>query len=372
MKNRFMNYLYFSRSERLGSMALLLFCVGVFSVPTILQWYRPHRSTDFSEFEATIRAFRQSEQSAAVSADSIFVFDPNTATEADFLRLGLSEKVARNICHFREKGGQFREADDFKKIWSLEPEDFERLRPFIRIGGDETPSEGEKNAPAQAFQFDPNIATEGELMRLGLPERTVKSILNYRSKGGMFRKKEDLAKIYTLSETDYQRLEPYINILFSGGDTLRAVAFAGGGGFMPQKAPPKSPVDLNGADVEDLVKLPLVGEKRASQIISFRDKLGGFLFPDQLAEMYNLPDSVFQRIRPYITASSAGVRKININTATLAELDAHPYISHKQAELITAYREQHGAFAKPDDVLNIKAFTDKAWWDKVGAYFRVE
>ena len=64
--------------------------------------------------------------------------------------------------------------------------------------------------PIELFPFNPNTATADDFERLGLSAKTARSIINYREKGGRFRKPEDLAKIYTLSIADYERLRPFI------------------------------------------------------------------------------------------------------------------------------------------------------------------
>src|ERR1700741_3313155 len=38
------------------------------------------------------------------------------------------------------------------------------------------------------FNFDPNIATKETFVQLGVSEKTANTIINYRSKGGQFRK----------------------------------------------------------------------------------------------------------------------------------------------------------------------------------------
>jgi hypothetical protein len=60
--------------------------------------------------------------------------------------------------------------------------------------------------------FDPNTASEQQLLSLGLSPRHVRNILKYRSRGGRFRKKEDFARLYGLTLKQYRQLEPYIAI----------------------------------------------------------------------------------------------------------------------------------------------------------------
>ena len=53
------------------------------------------------------------------------------------------------------------------------------------------------NSNVTLFRFDPNTLDEAGWKKLGLPERTVRTILNYRNKGGKFRTVADLQKMYS-------------------------------------------------------------------------------------------------------------------------------------------------------------------------------
>lgn len=373
MRQRLFSFLHFTRKERNGTLALLLLCTLVFAAPEIFRRVKPEKSTDFSLFQQEIRAFRDSINDDKNAAEpQLFFFNPNTADLEDFIRLGLTEKVAAMICKYRDKGGSFRKPEDFKKIWGLPPEDFERLLPFIRMESSERDAPGKRFAERQTeqFNFDPNTATENDFQRLGLPPWTVKSILNYRSKGGKFRKAQDFQKIYNLDEEDFARLAPYL-VFGASATTPQPVAYQSGATAAP-KWPARKPVDINSADIAMWMTLPGIGEKRAQQLVSYREKLGGFLSVDQVAQMYNLPDSVFQAIRPLLLLENREIRKIDLNSVTAAELDAHPYFSKKQADLIVNYRLQHGPYRSVEEIEQIVAFTDKVWLGKVKGYLAVK
>jgi len=51
--------------------------------------------------------------------------------------------------------------------------------------------------------------------------------------------------------------------------------------------------------------------------------------------------------------------KVNLNTATVTELQAVKGIGEKVAAAIVAYRGKHGAFASVDDLLNVKGIGEK-------------
>jgi DNA uptake protein ComE-like DNA-binding protein len=318
---------------------------------------------------------------------SLFQFDPNTASKTDFTALGLPERVAQSIINYRSKGGQFRKPEDFQKIYTLTPADYARLRPYIRIGGatetppaayarpnDEEPSAGRQ---PEMFPFDPNQASEADLRRLGLPARIASNMVRYREKGGQFRRKEDLLKIYGFADEDYARLEPFISLPGAQAEASapRPVMYSSGTAAAP--TPPvarktSAIIDVNGASIEDWQGLPGIGAARARWIVNFRDKLGGFLSVAQVGETRNLPDSVFQEIKPFLKAELPLYGVLDLNTVTLERLKAHPYFSEKQARLIVDYRTQHGRFAAVDDLHKILAFTDKQWLAKVKPYLTAD
>jgi len=105
----------------------------------------------------------------------------------------------------------------------------------------------------------------------------------------------------------------------------------------------------------------------ASRIVTFRDKLGGFYSIEQVGETYGLPDSTFQKIKQYLKLDNPSVKKININTATVDELKAHPYIKFSLANPIVAYRNEHGSFSKIEDIKKVMAVTDEIY-KKIAPY----
>ena len=80
-----------------------------------------------------------------------------------------------------------------------------------------------------------------------------------------------------------------------------------------------------------------------------------------------MPDSTFQKIKQYLKLDNPLVKKININTATVDEMKAHPYIKYSLANPIVAYRNEHGPFSKVEDIKNVMAVTDEIY-KKVAPY----
>ncbi len=210
------------------------------------------------------------------------------------------------------------------------------------------------------FILYPNKIQAAEWIQLGLPDRLTKTIRHYLEKGGRFQKAEDLKKLYGLHSADYERLYPFVRISRSPGtlesgphhdqkytdhhsaarkmDSVFYKQELSSGPSFKRTAKVFAVTDVNFSDSIAWSNLPGIGEKLASRIIHFREKLGGFYQIDQVAETYGLPDTTFQKIKPYLRIRSVPLHQIDINSATKEILMSHPYIRWPLARGITEYK----------------------------------
>jgi competence ComEA-like helix-hairpin-helix protein len=202
------------------------------------------------------------------------------------------------------------------------------------------------------FTFDPNTLTGEGWKKLGLKERTIKTIQNYVTKGGRFYKPEDLKKIWGLDIIFYERVKDYI-VIPQKEKPIFQTAYNN-----PKPEKKFLVVNINTADTTSLIALPGIGPKLSSRIIAFREKLGGFYSIDQIAETYGLPDSTFQKIKKHLVADPDQIKKININTATKEQIRSHPYFDWNLANAIVEYRNQHGMYKSIDEVKKIILITE--------------
>lgn len=172
-------------------------------------------------------------------------------------------------------------------------------------------SNNTKRELPKPFEFDPNSVTLDQLVELGFSERQAEVIMNYRAKGGTFRKKEDFAKMYVVSEAMFERLKPYINI-------------------------PK--VELNGADSAALVSLHGIGPYYAKKIIAYRERLGGFYSAEQLLEIDGMDEERFAGLKEYIDVDSLKIKQFPLWELHQDSIAAHPYIGAYAAKGIVRYR----------------------------------
>lgn len=361
------NFFHYTRPERNGALVLVLLCIALALAPRLIPLFSPAQALDFSADLAIADSLAQDAEAAAIdlaASAELFPFDPNTASKEELMRLGLRERTAGSIVNYRSKGGQFRKKEDLQKIYTLSEEEYLRLAPYIRIAGAATKAAAAPRSYT-LFPFDPNTATMEELESLGLPENVVRAITRFREKGGKYRRKEDLQKIYTLSEADYRRIEPYIAIASQGA--IPTVALD-----MPSSydAPETVSIDINRAGEEEWQRLRGIGPAYSARIVKFRDALGGFASIEQVAETRGLPDSTFQRIRLQLRPSPI-FRPLSINVVSAEALAAHPYIDRRSAEAVVAYRNNHGPFRHADDLRKVYALKPEVL-EKLGPYLVFE
>ena len=202
-------------------------------------------------------------------------------------------------------------------------------------------------AELHPFPFNPNTLTEEEWLQMGLTDRQVRNIMNYKAKGGKFYSKNDLGKLYTISEEELAQLESFIVLpeVARGASGKTSSKKQEKPSFEEKAKPEKKPipiVDLNTVDSTTLVELPQIGPYKAVRIIEFREKLGGFIDKEQLRDVKGMDDARFAAIQPYINLGAVEIRKVDVNRADFKTLVHHPYLNYEQVKRIVNQREKRG------------------------------
>ena len=224
------------------------------------------------------------------------------------------------------------------------------------------------NQQIKLFKFDPNHLTAEEWKKLGLSEKQIEVIKNYKEKGGKFYKKEDLKKIYSISEKKYKSLEPFIIIPSKKKQQRKK----------QQKEIVKKPkikkniiIELNTADSAGLTKLYGIGPTFSSRIIKYRNLLGGFYSKNQLLEIYGFDSTRLKMIIKNISVEPEKINKININNAGFKELLKHPYISYELTSQIFKFRKKQGQLKNIEQLKKIDLVNDSLF-QKIVPYLSVE
>ncbi|HHH50695.1 MAG TPA: hypothetical protein ENK52_06930 [Saprospiraceae bacterium] len=373
MENIFRDFLYFRKGERIALVLLVFLSVVLLILPSVFPSTKAI-DQNFSNFEKEIAQWKVQKIQAknitykkkSKKLNKLFAFNPNTISKDSLLLLGLSKKTINTILNYRNNGGIFYNKEDFKKIYTLDSTNYSRIESLLLFSSnkknitiDSTQTTSKKiSAPPKLFPFNPNEADRETFQKLGLSQRVIKTIFNYRNKGGTFRSKKDFSKIFGLSKEQFESLTPFILLKSIQKNLSPKPQFKAAKLLDSQIEHFKNlEIDINQAQYEDWIKLQGIGPTFAKRILKFREKLGGFYSVQQIAETYQLPDSTFQTIKLHLK-TSAILKKININKASVEELKQHPYISWKQAKLMVTYRSQHGDFTTPKDIEKIKIFSN--------------
>lgn len=212
--------------------------------------------------------------------------------------------------------------------------------------------------------FDPNTADSLELLSVGLTPYVARNILRYRKAGGVFRKADDLVRIYGLHDTAFARVKPYISIAVAHRsatenpqptmptDTIRREhPYAE---YMRAKHKPGQLVDLNTADTTELMRIPGIGPVRARHIVSYRRALGGFHSIAQVNEAYDMPED----LGDWVHIGTPTVERLYVNKVSLSQLRAHPYLTFYQARAIVELRKREGNIRSMRQLLFLGEFTE--------------
>ncbi len=163
---------------------------------------------------------------------------------------------------------------------------------------------------------------------------------------------------------------PYVYQLFRKDTTINPKDLAQAAALLDQakkaqpcttlykKAAPGVIIELNSADTAKLTQLNGIGSSFAKRIISYRDRLGGFIRKDQLKEVFGLDSEKYAGLQAQVSVDVSNIKKINVNTITFDRLSHFPYLTYKQANAIIRFREQHGEYESLTDLKNIAIMDD--------------
>jgi len=175
------------------------------------------------------------------------------------------------------------------------------------------------------FKFNPNKLSKEKWLQLGLTEDQVRVIKNYENAGGKFYTKQDVKKIYSISEEIYVRLEPWIDLpeeSYQQEPTFR------------EKEQESLLIEINIADSAGLTRLYGIGPAFASRIISYRELLGGYYTRAQLLEVYGMDRERYEGFQKNIIIDPKQIKKIKILQADFKEILRHPYIPYSLTKFI--------------------------------------
>ncbi len=274
-----------------------------------------------------------------------------------------SEPVYRLIIVHRDEdfSSDRKKLDSLVAIWDTDLKSESKSSDSLQVG--------KKSAIRRTpTRFNPNTTSVQQLINLGFPEILAKRTASYRQKGGQFRFKTDLLKIYGIDSPFYKSIAGYILLpdKVSNDEKKQQLKQA-----VQSQKPRFVSFDLNHADTIELKSVYGIGTKLAGRIIKFRNALGGFVRMDQLHEVFGLDSAVCQRLKESsMIDENFSPTKIDLNTANERAL-SHPYLNRNLAKAIVAWRFQHGKFTNINQIRDLHLLSEDAI-NKLLPYLKVD
>ncbi|MXV53092.1 helix-hairpin-helix domain-containing protein [Pedobacter sp. HMF7647] len=299
IKRYLKSYFGFTKKELNGLMVLSLLLLFILIVPSIYQAFLPKRIDQSITFQkqvdefiasaetkrSTYRQVKDKLEDAELEPD-YFMFDPNKLSESEWLRLGLRSRQAKVILNYVSKGGHFHKKEDLQKIYSITPEDYQRLAPYIQLpNGDEkfqkfseTKAVYVKKVKA-AIYIDLNQADSAELETVdGIGPAFALRIIKYRDRLGGFVSKDQLREVFGIDSAKFRQIVPQT---FVGSSQVKKI-------------------NINTATFDDLKQHPYLTYKQMNAIVKYRKQHGNFNGADDLKNIAILNNDVIERIKPYL------------------------------------------------------------------------
>lgn len=211
--------------------------------------------------------------------------------------------------------------------------------------------------------FNPNLAADSVFQSLGLSKGQIRNIRNYLKTGARFSSAADFAKIYSISDSLFLKLKPFILIPES---KVEIVDY--GESEISEKNQKLFVFDPNFVSRSALHALGF-SELSQKALLNYRKNGGHFYVPEDLLKIYGIDSSFFSQIKNFvridtlITKSENSVQKqvgkekeklrIELNSALKDELVRLPGIGPVFADRILKYRDLLGGYADVSQLLEV-------------------
>jgi len=289
------SFFNFSKKELNGIFFLFLFILIILATPWFYRKLRKHQVYDLQKFRleaanfknSDIRVFNSTNKKEAVKVE-YFEFDPNSISEKEWQRLGLSVKQIQVIRNFVSKGGKFYKKEDLKRIYSIPEAQYALLEPYIRIvatyyhnkpvNDGKLVKSAKPNDQVSISLIEINSADSLLLLTVrGVGPAFASRIIRFRDRLGGFYKIEQLKEVYGIDSLKFSQIKDQFS--------MNAVLV--------------KKIDLNTAGFDQFKKHPYLTYKQMNAIIQYRKQHGNFQSIEDLKKVAILNEEIIRKIEPY-------------------------------------------------------------------------
>ena len=207
----------------------------------------------------------------------------------------------------------------------------------------------------QMCPFNPNFISDYKGYRLGMTVVEIDRLLAFRKQHRFVNSAYEFQKVTGVSDSLLKTMAPYFKFPDWVNKKRQTTSKLTGNDFVFPKKGKISIQDINTATSADLEKIYGIGEVTAQRILSYKERFGAFVSMEQLNEVWGLsPEVVMNLQRQFEIKTQTGIKKIDINNASIKELAQFPYFKYPLAKQIVIYRSMNEAIDKTTDLTKIK------------------
>jgi len=207
-------------------------------------------------------------------------FNPNLITEKEWQQFGLSYKQAMSIVNYVKKGGKFYKPEDLKKMYTISPEKYKALLPYVSIPPPPNQYERKPYPKREPIVVEINTADTLELDKIrGIGPAFARRIVKYRERLGGFYSKEQLFEVFGVDTAKFNEIKDQVKI---DVESIKKI-------------------NINTAEFDDLKRHPYLSFKQMNAIIQYRKQHGLYKNIADLNKVLILTPQTIQRIEPYLS-----------------------------------------------------------------------
>lgn len=214
------------------------------------------------------------------------------------------------------------------------------------------------------YPFNPNFISDYKGFKLGITTVQLDKLQAFRAAGKYVNSAEEFQRVTGISDSLLRRIAPAFRFPEWVKNKRKESEQKTAAQHIEKQ-------DINTATQEELMKIYGIGEGFSNRILKYKEKLQGFTYIDQVAEVYGLEKEVYERVAARFEVKTPPVIvKKDLNTISRYDLSKIPYIKYGESNKIIGLRSEVGMFKYLDDLLQIEGF-DEARIKRLALYLYV-
>lgn len=209
-----------------------------------------------------------------------------------------------------------------------------------------------QNYIPKIYPFNPNFISDYKGSKLGMSVAEIDRLLNFRKTNQYVNSSSEFQKVTQVSDSLLNAISPYFKFP-DWVNNRKANNFKS----FQKKIDKIVVLDINLATKEDLIKIYGIGPALSDRILKQKELFGGFVSMKQMNDIWGLSPEVIESLNQnFKVVALPKIKKIDINNASIKELQLFPYFKYALAKAIVTFRSMNGDFKNFEDLIKINGF----------------